>query len=276
MTPKPKNLKKLKEAAKLGDATAQFELAEYLWSKPDSKNSQIAAGLYRAAAEQGHLEAQYTLANLFHVYPRQYIGEEESIEWFKKAAAQGHVNSMYELGCCYSHGMYMEPVMEEAEKWFQMAADRGHARAQYELGLYHAKQEKHEKAAEWYKKAADRNDADAQFELSLCNLKGQGLTLNNDEGVKWMQKAGALGNVSAQFALGLIFSVKQDHRRALNWWLKAAKQQHIGAIEKVEHAYKNGLGTKKNLAEAQKWRDRLLFLQNPKTNLLDILKKWDV
>ena len=94
-----------------------------------------------------------------------------------------------------------------------------------------------------------------------------------------MQKAGALRNISAQFALGLIFSdgtvVKQDNRRALNWWLKAAKRQHIGAIKKVEHAYKNGLGTKKNPAEAQKWQERLLFLQNPKTNLLDILKKWD-
>ena len=78
MTPKPKNLKKLKKAAKLGDATAQFELAEHLWFKTDSKSNQIAAGLYRAAAEQGHLEAQYTLANLFHVYPREYIGEEET------------------------------------------------------------------------------------------------------------------------------------------------------------------------------------------------------
>lgn len=276
MTLKSNHLKKLKKAAKLGDATAQFELAEHLWFKTDSKNNQIAAGLYRAAAEQGHLEAQYTLANLFHVYPREYIGEDESIEWFKKAAAHGHINSMFELGCCYSHGMYMDPVMEEAVKWFQLAADRGHAGAQYELGIHYGKVKNHEKSIEWFKKAVAQKHTEARYELALCYLRGEGGGPDADkEAFKLLRLAGMRSHPCAQYVIGCLYSegkvVWKNDRLALKWWLKAAKRWHPDAQEQVRLSYVLGRGTKMDRAMADKWYKIISERDIPQANPLKFM-----
>lgn len=88
---------KLRQAAELGDADAQYDLA-YLYYKADSdphisgvpQSDKLAAFWYRKAALQGHTRAQYNMAVL-HLHgdgvERDPI---EAYAWLLRSAAAGH------------------------------------------------------------------------------------------------------------------------------------------------------------------------------------------
>jgi len=91
---------KLRQAAELGDAEAQYDLA-YLYYKADSdpsiqgvpQSDQKAAYWYRKAAQQGHGRAQYNMAVLHlqgHGVERDPI---EAYAWLLLAQANGHQES---------------------------------------------------------------------------------------------------------------------------------------------------------------------------------------
>lgn len=66
-----------------------------------------------------------------------------------------------------------------------------------------------------------------------------------------------LGNADAQNQLGDAYfdgiGIEQDYAKALEWYLRAAKQGHGIAQYNVAYAYANGIGTQKNTSEAIKW-----------------------
>lgn len=66
-----------------------------------------------------------------------------------------------------------------------------------------------------------------------------------------------LGDPGAQFILGRMFEqgegVKRDEKRALAWYLKAARQGYDFAQYYVGHMYYKGLGTKRDYHEAYLW-----------------------
>jgi len=65
------------------------------------------------------------------------------------------------------------------------------------------------------------------------------------------------GDPGAQFILGRMFEqgegVKRDERRALAWYLKAARQGYDFAQYYVGHMYYEGLGTKQDYHQAYLW-----------------------
>lgn len=88
---------KLRQAAELGDAEAQYDLA-YLYYKANSdpsitgvvQSDKLAAYWYRKAALQGHSRAQYNMAVLHlhgHGVERDPV---EAYAWLLQAAAGGH------------------------------------------------------------------------------------------------------------------------------------------------------------------------------------------
>ncbi len=66
-----------------------------------------------------------------------------------------------------------------------------------------------------------------------------------------------LGNVSAQFNLGLMYKngegVPQDYAKALKWYRKAADQGNAGAQTNLGLMYENGEGVPQDYVEAHKW-----------------------
>jgi len=92
---------KLRQAAELGDAEAQYDLA-YLYYKADSDPSitgvihsdDLAAEWYRKAAQQGHARAQYNMAVLYlkgHGVERDPI---EAYAWLLQSSGNGHEDSL--------------------------------------------------------------------------------------------------------------------------------------------------------------------------------------
>ncbi len=129
--------------------------------------------------------------------------------------AKGILESQYMLGCRYWDGNGIEKNTGKAVKWWEKAAERGHPKAQYSLGrVYDRKVDgNRDKANYWYKKAADQGDADAQYRIGKL-------------------------------------SEDKDKKVAFEWYLQAAKQGHLEAIDEVSSPYlAGGRGPK----EALKW-----------------------
>lgn len=90
---------------------------ETLWNQAceyeHSGNMTEAVNLYRKAAENGHSEAQFLLAERY----RMGLGMErdfaKAAKWYQKAAEQGNVAACIALGTCYFKG---EGVNQDYEK----------------------------------------------------------------------------------------------------------------------------------------------------------------
>src|SRR5205823_709105 len=59
----------------------------------------------------------------------------EAITWYRRAAQQGDVNAQHNLGNMYESGQGVPQDYAEAVAWFQKAADKGHPMAQANLGV---------------------------------------------------------------------------------------------------------------------------------------------
>ena len=86
------------------------------------------------AAEQGHCDAQYNLAEVL-LTTKQHQPDclANAARWFSRAADQGHVLATHNLAVCYKHGQGVREDQELASRHFEAAADAGHAAAQYAL-----------------------------------------------------------------------------------------------------------------------------------------------
>jgi len=154
-----------------------------------------------AAAEQKHPVAAVFLQSL---YPK------ESADWFLRAAEQGSVEAQYLLGEMYRDGEGVPQDQRKAMEWLTRAAEQGHIGAQKEVAdMYYtgdALLQYYSEAAEWYEKAAQGGDADAQHRLGLMYRDGRGVRQDINEAMVWLTKAAERGKVGTQILLGLMYS----------------------------------------------------------------------
>ena len=92
--------------------------------------------------------------------------------------------------------------------------------------------EQNDKEAMRYRKAAE-GDASAQSSLGFMYAKGQGVTQDYKEAVKWYRKAADQGDAIAQYYLGLMYEkgrgVKQDYITA-HMWLNLAGAHGVSRV----------------------------------------------
>ena len=80
--------------------------------------------LFHATTEAGDPSAQYM---------------EEAVNWFLKAALQGHIEAKYTLGNIYDKGLGVKIDYTEVAKWIQQVAHAGFAKVQFQLGMLYKK-----------------------------------------------------------------------------------------------------------------------------------------
>ena len=139
------NIELLERAAKQGHADAQFHLAEKLSTRDVDQIHE--AGLlnalkrtfrrlggtndamrwYLAAAEQGHVRAQF---NLGYIFTNRYLLDgpirvKEGLMWLERAASESHVHAMMHLGAIYAEGKLMRRDLGAATNWYRKAASHG-------------------------------------------------------------------------------------------------------------------------------------------------------
>lgn len=140
-------------------------------------------------------------------------------------------------------------------------AEKGDPAAQYNLGLCYFRGEGVTKdmveSVKWYRKAADQDHADALNYLGLCYSQGYGVAKDEVEAVKWWRKAADQGYASAQSNLGYYYSknfnVPEDQIESVKWFRKAADQGDSDAMNRLGLCCILGIGVPKDEVEAVKW-----------------------
>jgi len=115
-------------------------------------------------------------------------------------------------------------------------------------------------AARLYGALAAQGNADAQNSLGNLYIRGQGVTRNANEALKWFRRAAALGSASAQFNLAQIYfkgiGVNQDLLEAATWYNRAAEQGHAQSQFTLAVLYKIGAGVPANNQKSAFWFER--------------------
>jgi len=157
-------------------------------------------------ANQGHPQAQFMLAELYHFGTRKSGFDKDvdlAIHWFHKSANQGYPQAQFYVGSQHDYGFGgVKEDDAEAVRWYRMAAQQGYAKA--------------------------------QFYLAICYFNGEGVDVNNASGESWLRLAANQGEANAQYLIGLRSvhgnGVPQNREVALKWLKKAAEQKHGKAI----------------------------------------------
>ncbi|OAD19594.1 Sel1 domain protein repeat-containing protein [Candidatus Thiomargarita nelsonii] len=105
-------------------------------------------------------------------------------------------------------------------------------------GFAASKQGDYATAFDRYHQAAEQGYANAQNNLGVMYEKGEGVTQNDQEAVKWYRKAALQGIATSQYNLALMYEkgkgVTQNKQEAVKWYRKAAKQGHAKAQYKLK------------------------------------------
>ena len=77
------------------------------------------------AAQQGNIEAQYNIGNMYFNGMGIEKNYEEAFSWMEKAALQGHTPAMTGLGICYYYGYGVKRSKDTGRSWVNKAAIMG-------------------------------------------------------------------------------------------------------------------------------------------------------
>ena len=122
---------RIRHAAKLGNADAQYELAlRYDGNRGTVRDYTKAIKWYRKAAKQGDVHAQYRLGEMYERGQGVRIDYGKAIAWYRGAARQGHEIAQVTLGDAYHEGLIVKRNSDEAVRWYRLAAEQGNLLAQ--------------------------------------------------------------------------------------------------------------------------------------------------
>lgn len=130
-------------------------------------------------ATAGDADAQFTVAEAYRMGRETDEDLPESLRWYRAAAEQGHPQAQNNLGSMLLNGMGTDKNPGEAAIWYRKAAEQGEAAAQFNLALRYLHgngvSQSDTEAADWLKKAAAQGYTDAVGQLgTLCRF-GQGV-----------------------------------------------------------------------------------------------------
>jgi hypothetical protein len=211
-----------KKAAELGHAEAQFALAQGL----DAPEQAQALAWYRKAAVQGHAGSQVALADL----ELQGVGVTQdllsALGWYAKAAQQDNAAAQFALA-----KMLTDDAQALAFAAVTEAATGGLAQAQRAMGDRYARgtgvAQNWFEACRWYQMAAEQDDARAQCALAACYAAGRGVKKDMAHAFIWFEKSASQNLPQAQWNLGELYAtglpgVEPDAKKATSLCKRAA------------------------------------------------------
>ncbi|MFO0406253.1 MAG: hypothetical protein ACK50Q_07725 [Labrys sp. (in: a-proteobacteria)] len=157
----------LEDAVNKGVPRALFDLGSRLAdAKGKQRDLDGAAILYRKAAEEGFVPAQYRLAAMYEKGMGVNRDTKTALDWYRRAADGGNVKAMHNMAVLYAEGAATgKPDYAQAAIWFRQAADHGLRDSQYNLAILTARglgvTASLEGAYQWFSLAANQGDEDA-------------------------------------------------------------------------------------------------------------------
>ena len=212
-------------------------------------------------AEQGQVEAQFTLAEAFYLGRGTGKNLQQALFWYEKAAQQGHPGAQRALGAMYVMGKGTAKAPQKAAYWYQKSAEQGLARAQTNLGILYETgvgvEKNYDNARLWYEKAAAQDYARGQTNLGRMYELGTGVEVDYTKAFYWYQKAAEQNYLRAKTNLGVLYEagqgVVQNYAKAIALYTEAAEQSYARAQFYLGRMFEQGLGVEKDIAQALKW-----------------------
>ncbi len=219
-----------KKAADQGDMTATMYVAgAYLFGYGTKKNAGLARRYYIDAAKDGNAIAQYTLAEYF-LDSRYASNRKLGLIWLKKSATEGNnPRAQARLGELYLHGKHVKTDLSTAREWFEKAQAQNFVPAMTAMGDLAMKQENSNLALDWYLKAAEKNNVQAQLKLAQMYLNEKNSFHSKEKGFMWTLKAAQSGAVDAQKQLAELYEKgigTLANKHLSDEWLKKAEKNN--------------------------------------------------
>lgn len=218
------------QLATRGDVLAQYNLA-VLELESDPKRAQ---NLFKAAAKEGHPDAQRALADL-----ALEAGDwTQARRWFRVVATAGDARAQMVLAALLDQGMGGPANTTGAAFWYTRAAEQGVAEAAFALGTLQTEAGKLEEAAEWFRRASSQGHVAATHNLAVAHAQGAGVEQDLAEARALYRLAAQAGHAPAMHNLALMQARGQggeaSFRRALSWALNADSAGHPNAPVLIE------------------------------------------
>jgi TPR repeat protein len=96
----------------------------YYWGCGVQVDKEMAAALYRRAADRGHSNAQYCLGVLYSDGEGVDRDEVEAAAWHHKAAEQGNTDAQVSLGLAYKTGSGVPQDYAQGAMWLRRAGEK--------------------------------------------------------------------------------------------------------------------------------------------------------
>ena len=232
----------------------------YLNKANFSKSDKEKVYYLQEAANLGNAEAQFNLAKCYQNGTGVLKNIDKAIELFTLSANQGYAKAQYHLAVCYENSNGVPKDISKAIELYTLSANQNYAQAQNDLGMCYALgnglTQNWTKAIELFTLAIEQNNPSAQFNLGMCYLLGNGVKKNLYQAIEYFNLANEQNYASAQWALGFCYehgyAVNLNYIKAVNFYKLAANQNYAKAQYNLGLCYKNGIGTDVNLSEAIK------------------------
>lgn len=200
------------------------------------------------------------LANGLGVKP----DEKRAAYWYGRAAEAGDREAGYALGLLYLQGRGVARDRAEAAKRFRAAADNGHPTAAYNLALLyvegHVLKRDIGEAIRWFTAAAEQDVPDAQHTLAIIYRDGEeGVSRDPAKAIQWFERAVKLDHIPSMVDLGIALfngdGITRDEARAARLFRQAALRGNPVAQNRYARVLSTGRGTAQNSVEACLWHN---------------------
>lgn len=269
-------LKHFEEAVQLGYADAYYFLGRfYGLGDGVSLDFNQAMDYYHMGLEKGSAKCGYAIGMMYYtgagVEKDDFIAKDyflTNYQQLQEEAKQNDPVSIHIIGTYFYYGFGVSKFMLSAIEWFLKSANLGYSDSQYMLGMIYettAHDEKQKKTADlYYQKAAEQDHPYAQYALGINALEKE----DDRKAVFYLEKAANQSYGLAAYTLALYYHQKEPKYplKAFEYFMVAAKQQHIEAQYYVGLYYQNGKGVKQDLDQAIYWYEKAAF-QNDKDAL---------
>lgn len=173
-----------------------------------------------------------------------------AIGYFTIAANLGHPESQYKLAQIYEDGRGIPKNYGIAIRYYKMASNKGYAKAQCDLGFLYEGLNIWEKAFKYYKLAAKNGLPVAHNNLANYYLHGRCTEKNCKKALKHYKIAVKLGYSRSLYTIGSIYEngmgIAKDYSKALKYYKRSAGQNDTSAIYKIGWFYETGMGVEQN------------------------------
>lgn len=177
-------------------------------------------------ARQGDVAAQWQVGSTY-----AKLGEPaRALPLLRSAAGGGQPQAATLLGWLYEDGRGTERSIDEAKRWYRFAAEQGQADAMAALGrllLQEKPAAARAAARQLFRRAAELGDPDGQYYLGWMLTEPAAEPRDDVAAYNWFMKAARQGHIGAQLAVATDLLIGRgvaiDTKAGREWLLRAAE-----------------------------------------------------